>query len=174
MKITFRFLILLTIFIAFLICKPKKKESLDPDTLSFILSQKSGVEGACQKFILSEANCITSPDNSVSVCPALISTLKSKISPTDKASDSVAELYFNCFSETNVIYNQAITCAKSSFGTTGDYRKAQRGTSSGSSQNAVAAWKLQFNNCASIDNGIPPASSGLRETNSKLTADPFQ
>lgn len=165
---------LLTIFISCFLCKPKKKEALDSDTISFLLSQKSGVEGACQKFLLSEASCISSPDNSVSVCPSLIATLKSKISPTDKASDTVAELYFNCFSETNVLYNQAIACAKTSFNTTGDYRKAQRGTASGSSQNAVAAWKLQFNNCASIDNGIPPASSGLRETATKLTADPFQ
>jgi hypothetical protein len=163
----------LTIFISVLACKPKKKEPIDADTLSYLMSQRTGVEGACQKFLLSEGNCVTSPDNSVSVCPSLIVMLKSKISPTDKATDTVAELYFNCFSETNVLYNQAISCSKSSFSTTGDYRRGQRGTSSGSSQNAVAAWKLQFNNCASIDNGIPPASSGLRETGTKLTEDPF-
>ncbi len=155
-------------------CNPKKKSGISSETLSYLLAQRTGVDGTCQKFLLSEANCIASPDNSVSVCPALISNLKSKITPTDKATDSVAELYFNCFAEANLLYGQAIACSKTSFNSTADYRRAQRGTASGSSQNAVAAWKLQFNNCASIDNGIPPAASGLRETGTKLTVDPFQ
>ncbi len=174
MKITLRLFILLTIFIFTFVCKPKKEESIDAETLSFLLSQRTGAEGACQKFLLSEANCVSSGDNSLVVCPGLITNLKAKITPTDKASDSVAELYFNCFSNANVIYNQAISCSKTSFNTTADYRRAQRGTASGSSQNAVATWKIQFNNCASLENGTPPSDSGIKETGTTLTADPFQ
>ncbi len=174
MKIILRFFIIYTLILAILVCKPKKKEALDSETISFILAQRTGVEGTCQKFLLTEAGCISSPDNALAVCPALVTTLKSRITPADKATDAVAELYFSCFAETNVIYNQAISCTKTSFNTTGDYRRAQRGTASGSSQNAVAAWKVQFNNCASIENGVPPANSGLRETQTKLTSDPFQ
>jgi hypothetical protein len=174
MKIRFLFFILFIFFISILTCKPKKKSEVDGEVLSFLVSQRTPIDSACQKFLLSEASCISSPDNAVVVCTSLIGTLKAKISPAEKATDAVAELYFNCLAETNVLYNQGIGCGKTSFNTTSDYRRGQRGTSSGSSSNAIAAWKAQFNNCASIDGGVPPASSGLRETNSRLTSDPFQ
>ncbi|GBF51053.1 hypothetical protein LPTSP4_25840 [Leptospira ryugenii] len=167
-----RFVIFVSLFLQFA-CTSKKKNDVDENLLNFLLTQRSGVDGACQKFLVSESNCVSAPDNSVAVCPSLISTLKSKIDPSSKATDSVAELYFNCFAEINVVYNQAINCSKSSFASTNDYRRAQRGLSSGSSQNAVSAWKLQYNNCASVENGIPPANSGLREAGTKLSADPF-
>ncbi|TGN20934.1 hypothetical protein EHS15_01255 [Leptospira idonii] len=164
---------ILILFLILPLCKPKKKDEVDPQLLSYLLTQKTGAEGACQKFLLSESYCISAPDNSVVVCPSLVANLRSKILPTEKNTDAIAELYFNCFTDVNLVYNQGINCQKTSFNTTADYRRAQRGTSSGSSQNAVAAWKTQFNNCASLENGIPPASSGLRETETKLSGDPF-
>ncbi|BDA77346.1 hypothetical protein LPTSP3_g02760 [Leptospira kobayashii] len=172
-KISFRLFIILIVLVSTILCKPKKKDEIDPQLLSVLLSQSSGVNSSCQKFLLSEATCVGTPDNAVTGCPSLISALKSKITPSDKNSDSVAELYFNCFTDANLIYTQGTGCQKSSFNTNADFRKAQRSTSTGSTQNANAAWKLQFNNCASIDNGTPPASSGLKDTGTKLSADPF-
>ncbi|TGN06564.1 hypothetical protein [Leptospira ilyithenensis] len=172
-KISFRLFIILIVLVSTNLCKPKKKDEIDPQLLSVLLSQSSGVNSSCQKFLLSEATCVGTPDNAVTGCPSLITALKSKITPSDKSSDSVAELYFNCFTDVNLIYTQGIGCQKSSFNTNVDFRKAQRSTTTGSTQNANAAWKLQFNNCASIDNGTPPASSGLKETGTKLSADPF-
>lgn len=174
MKRIFPLVMFLTIFTSLILCKPKKKEEIDPQLISFLLAQRTGAEGGCQKFILGESACVSVVDSALTACTSLIANVKSKITPQDKATDGVIELYFNCFVEANLIYNQAINCQKSSFNTSAEYRKAQRITSTSNSVNAVSAWKVQFNNCASLENGSPSASSGLRETGTKLTADPFQ
>lgn len=170
MKIFFVFLF---IGCFFLNCPSKKKQEPDYDVISFLLSQSSPIQTACQKFLLVEGACISTTENTLVACNNLSNSIRSKISPQNLASDSLVELYFNCFSQANTIYNSLITCNKSSFQTNADYRRFQRQTS-GSQINANAQWKTYFNNCSRIDNGIPPADSGLREIQSSLTGDPFQ
>ncbi|MDF3819843.1 hypothetical protein P3G55_08040 [Leptospira sp. 96542] len=142
---------------------------MDPQLISFLLTLGNPTEAACQRFILSEGNCVAAPDSGVSVCPGLISNLKSKILPADKSSDSVAILYFDCFTNANFLYNVAKNCGKSSFNTTADYRRAQR-TQGGS---AETTWLTAFNQCARLNGGTPPPESGLTETGTNLSSDPF-
>jgi len=141
--------------------------------LSFVLAQPSPLSASCQRFLLTEGACVATQDNVLVTCNNLISAIRSRITPTNLASDSVIELYFNCFSQANLVYNGLISCNRTSFQTNADYRRNQRLTS-GSQLNANSQWRAQFNNCARIENGIPPADSGLREIQVQLTGDPFQ
>ncbi len=151
----------------------KKKETVDEDLLSFLIAQPSSLQSSCQRFLLSEGNCVASTDNTLVACNSAISAIRGRILPADKSNDSVIELYFNCFTNVNLVYNGLISCNKSSFATNAEYRRNQR-LGTGSQINANTQWRSQFNNCASIDNGIPPADSGLREVGTRLSSDPFQ
>lgn len=138
--------------------------------MSTLLSQGSPIQSACQRFILTEANCVAVPDSSVSACPSLISKLKDQIQPRELNTDAVAILYFDCFSKINLVYNSAKACNQNSFASNTEYRRVQRtGTSP-----AEISWQEAMNQCGSLENAVPPADSGLQETDTILGSDPFQ
>ncbi len=151
-------------------CRRKKKDDIDPQLLSVILSQASPIESACQRFILSEAACVATPDSGIVVCPNLISSLKSKILPTTKATDSVAVLYFNCFTEANILYNSAKGCGKSSFNTNVLYRDTQRAGTA----DAEVAWREAFDRCSSRNNRFPDPGTDLAKSETTLSGDPIR
>ncbi|MCZ8342370.1 MAG: hypothetical protein O9301_05000 [Leptospira sp.] len=151
-------------------CRRKKKDDIDPQLLSVILSQASSIESACQRFILSEAACVATPDSGIVVCPNLISSLKSKILPTTKATDSVAVLYFNCFTEANILYNSAKGCGKSSFNTNVLYRDTQRAGTA----DAEVAWREAFDRCSSRNNRFPDPGTDLAKSETTLSGDPIR
>ncbi|MGV3665973.1 MAG: hypothetical protein ACO1NV_07555 [Leptospira bouyouniensis] len=151
-------------------CTKKSNEDSNSELFSALLAQGSPVQSACQRFILTEANCVAVADVSTNVCPGLISKLKAQILPRELSTDSVAVLYFDCFSKINLSYNVAKACNQNSFASNSEYRRVQRtGTSS-----AETSWQEAMNQCGSLENSVPPADSGLRETDTILGSDPFQ
>ncbi|EOQ95273.1 hypothetical protein LEP1GSC195_2993 [Leptospira wolbachii serovar Codice str. CDC] len=150
-------------------CTKKSKKDSDAELLASILSQGTAIDSACQRFISSEANCVAVPDSSSAVCSGLISRLKGEILPQELNTDAVAILYFDCFTKINLTYNIAKACNRNSFNSNSDYRKVQR---TGSSQ-AELSFRESFNKCGSLENEVPPADSGLSETNTILRTDPF-
>lgn len=151
-------------------CTKKSNEDSNSELFSALLAQGSPVQSACQRFILTEANCVAVADVSSTVCPGLISKLKAQILPRELSTDSVAVLYFDCFSKINLSYNVAKACNQNSFASNSEYRRVQRtGTSS-----AETSWQEALNQCGSLENSVPPADSGLSETDTILGSDPFQ
>ncbi|EMJ87922.1 hypothetical protein [Leptospira meyeri] len=150
-------------------CKKQSDEESDTELLSSILSQGNAINSACQRFILSEANCVAAADSSLSVCSNLSSRLKGEILPQELSTDAVAILYFDCFTRVNLVYNLSKACNQNSFNSNSDYRRVQR---TGTSQ-AELSFREAFNQCASLENAVPPADSGLRETDTVLRSDPF-
>ncbi|TGL44537.1 hypothetical protein [Leptospira perdikensis] len=150
-------------------CKQESAEDSETELLSSILSQGNAINSACQRFILSESNCVATADSSLTVCSGLISKLKGEILPQELNTDAVAILYFDCFTKTNLTYNIAKACNQSSFNSNSDYRRVQR---TGTSQ-AELSWREAFNKCGSLENEVPPTDSGLRETDTMLRSDPF-
>ncbi|TGL24377.1 hypothetical protein EHQ46_04470 [Leptospira yanagawae] len=151
-------------------CTKQSNQDSNTELLSALLSQGSPVQSACQRFILTEANCVAVPDPSVSTCPSLISKLKDQILPRELSTDAVAILYFDCFSKINLAYNSAKACNQNSFASNSEYRRVQRtGTSP-----AETSWQEAMNQCGSLENSVPPADSGLQETDTILGSDPFQ
>lgn len=150
-------------------CKKQSDEDSDTEVLSSILSQGNAINSACQRFILSETNCVAVADSSLAVCTTLSSRLKGEILPQELSTDAVAILYFDCFTKINLAYNFAKACNQNSFNSNSDYRRVQR---TGTSQ-AEISFREAFNQCASLENAIPPVDSGLRETDTVLRSDPF-
>lgn len=150
-------------------CKKQSDEDSDTEVLSSILSQGNAINSACQRFILSETNCVAVADSSLAVCTTLSSRLKGEILPQELSTDAVAILYFDCFTKVNLAYNFAKGCNQNSFNSNSDYRRVQR---TGTSQ-AEISFREAFNQCASLENAIPPVDSGLRETDTVLRSDPF-
>ncbi|TGL86301.1 hypothetical protein EHQ68_13320 [Leptospira congkakensis] len=150
-------------------CKKESTEDSETELLGSILSQGSAIQAACQRFILSESNCVAASDSSSNVCSGLISNLKREILPQELSTDSVAILYFDCFTKTNYAYNFSKACSQNSFNSNSDYRRVQR---VGTSQ-AEISWRVAFNKCGSLENEVPPSDSGIAETNTMLRSDPF-
>lgn len=150
-------------------CKKESKDDSETELLSSILSQGNAINSACQRFILSEANCVAVSDSSANVCSGLISRLKGEVLPQELSTDAVVVLYFDCFTKINLTYNIAKACNQNSFNSNSDYRRVQR---TGTSQ-AELSWREAFNQCGSLENEVPPADSGLRETDTILRSDPF-
>ncbi|MBM9546399.1 hypothetical protein JWG40_05185 [Leptospira sp. 201903074] len=150
-------------------CKKETNDDSDTELLSSILSQGNAINSACQRFILSEANCVAVSDSSLTVCPGLVSRMRGEILPQELSTDAVAILYFDCFAKINLTYNISKACNQNSFNSNSDYRRVQR---TGTSQ-AELSWREAFNQCGSLENEVPPADSGLRETDTILRSDPF-
>ncbi|XDD43065.1 hypothetical protein AB3N58_01490 [Leptospira sp. WS60.C2] len=151
-------------------CSKKSNGDSNSELFSSLLSQGSPVQAACQRFILTEANCVAVADSSLNVCPSLITRMKGQILPRELSTDAVAVLYFDCFSKINLAYNVAKACNQNSFPSNSEYRRVQRtGTSP-----AETSWQEALNQCGSLENAVPPADSGLRETDTILGSDPFQ
>ncbi|ABZ96464.1 hypothetical protein [Leptospira biflexa] len=151
-------------------CTKKSKEESNSELLSTLLSQGSPIQSACQRFILTESNCVAVADVSANVCPGLISRLKAQILPQELSTDAVAVLYFDCFSKINLTYNLTKACNQNSFASNSEYRRVQRtGTSS-----AETSWQEAMNQCGSLENSVPPVDSGLQDTDTILGSDPFQ
>ncbi|MCT8333850.1 hypothetical protein NUH30_09210 [Leptospira sp. 85282-16] len=167
-KVMVFFLITGIVFVASGCTKKSKKDS-NAELLASILSQGTAIDSACQRFISSEANCVATPDSSAAVCSGLISRVKGEILPQELNTDAVAILYFDCFTKINLTYNVTKACNRNSFNTNSDYRKVQR---TGSSQ-AEITYRENLNKCGSLENEVPPADSGLSETNTILRSDPF-
>ncbi|TGK96416.1 hypothetical protein EHQ30_07370 [Leptospira brenneri] len=150
-------------------CKKESTDDSETELLGSVLSQGSAIQAVCQRFILSESNCVATSDVSANVCSGLISNLKGEILPQELSTDSVGILYFDCFTRTNYAYNIAKACNQNSFNSNSDYRRVQRtGTSS-----AEISWREAFNQCGSLENEVPPADSGISETDTILRSDPF-
>lgn len=144
------------------------------ELIALILSNKPGVEGACEKFILTENLCVASPANPVAACDGTLQNrIRSGIQPENLRSDAILERYIRCFDQCNLEYNATTNCQSYRYSTNEDYRRGQRKVD-GNPGPGVVVWFRCYNQCRAVSGERPKPESGLLESGTSFPEDWFR